>query len=103
MRVTSAGTPVTDFSLDILGRYVCNGFDEAMRSADQRANPDARLFDLIVIGGGAFGSVLASHLFFLDKSRAHRILVLEAGPLVFPEHVQNLPPGLDTGEVWRTP
>src|SRR5215207_6407467 len=85
----------TDFSLDIIGRYICNGLDEALRSADRSLHPDARRFDVIVIGGGSFGPVLAQHLFDRDKARRHRVLVLEGGPLALPEHVQNLPmPGL---------
>ncbi len=81
----------TDFSRDVLGRYVCNGLDEAMRSADRGPRPDARPFDVIVIGGGTFGPALAQHLFAVDKARRHRILVLEAGPTVLAEHAQNLP------------
>jgi hypothetical protein len=93
----------TDFSLDVLGRYVCNSLQEALLSTDGGANPEARPFDMIIIGGGSFGSVLASHLFSADTSRSHRILVLEAGPFVYPEHVQNLPPGFDGGPVWNVP
>jgi len=81
-----------------MGRYVCNGLDEALRSTDRtvvrpdgRPQIEARDFDLIVIGGGTFGAVVAEHLSFRDRSREHRILVLEGGPLLLPEHVQNLP------------
>src|SRR5512134_399216 len=81
----------TDFSLDIIGRYICNGLDEALRSADRSSRRDARPFDVIVVGGGSFGPVLAQHLFHLDKARRHRVLVLEGGSLALPEHVQNLP------------
>jgi hypothetical protein len=49
----------TDFSLDVMGRYVCNGLDEALRSADNTLRPEARPFEVIVIGGGSFGPVLA--------------------------------------------
>src|SRR5205814_10699775 len=98
--MSSSSSQRTDFSLDVMGRYVCNGLDEAIRSTDRNLDPDAKQFDYIVIGGGSFGSVFASHIFNLDQTRAHRILVLEAGPFLFPEHVQNLPPSLDTGEVW---
>src|SRR5215211_1829930 len=89
--VTKPTPQGTDFSLDIIGRYICNGLDEALRSADKSLHPHARPFDVIVVGGGSFGPVLAQHLFDLDKTRRHRILVLEGGPLALPEHVQNLP------------
>ncbi|MXM68676.1 DUF1080 domain-containing protein [Streptomyces sp. HUCO-GS316] len=100
---TSLVPQTTDFTLDVLGRYVCNGLDEALASTDAAAHADARPFDLIVLGGGSFGAVLASHLFFNDTSRAHRILVLEAGPFALPEHTQNLPPQLNPSEVWGVP
>src|SRR5215470_15104509 len=101
--MTSPTPQRTDFTVDVLGRYVCNGLDEALRSTDASLDPDARPFDFIIIGGGSFGSVLASHIFSIDQTRAHRILVLEAGPFLFPEHVQNLPPALDTNVVWGVP
>ncbi len=95
---TNPQPQVTDFSRDVLGRYVCNGLDEALRSTDRtvvrpdgRPQIEARDFDLIVVGGGTFGAVVAEHMSFRDRSRQHRILVLEGGPLVLPEHVQNLP------------
>ena len=89
--VTNATAQATDFTRDVLGRYLCNGLDEAIRSADSGARPDARPFDIIVLGGGSFGGVLAQHLFHNDKTHSHRILVLEGGPFLLPEHVQNLP------------
>lgn len=95
---TSPTPQSTDFSLDVLGRYVCNGLDEALASTDAAAHPNARPFDVIVIGGGSFGPIVAQHLFAKDPTRARRILVIEAGKYVLPEHVQNLPSfGLGTG------
>lgn len=82
-------TETTHFTRDVLGRYVCNTWEEAMASADRGARPDARPFDYIVVGGGSFGAVVAHSLF--TKHPTKRILVLEAGQLVVPEHVQNLP------------
>ncbi len=111
--MTTRTPQYTDFSKDVLGRYVCNGLDEAMAST---AGPGGRPFDLIIVGGGSFGAAVAQHLLFLDTLGLHRILVLEAGPFVLPEHVQNLPtlgltapgpvtvdPGVPRAEVWGLP
>ena len=100
---TSVAPQVTDFTRDVLGRYVCNGLDEALRSADKNGRRpdgspqhDARPFDVIVVGGGTFGSAVAAHLFGVDKAHRRRVLVLEGGPFVLTEHVQDLPMvGLD--------
>ena len=80
---TSSTAQNTDFTRDVLGRYTCNGLDEA--------RPDVNPFDVIVIGGGSFGPIFAQHLLYRDPTRVRRTLVLEAGRLVLPEHVQNLP------------
>src|SRR4051812_48581450 len=88
---TASFPQTTDFSRDVLGRYVCNGLDEARRSMDRSLRPDARPFDVIVVGGGTFGAAVAQHLFAIDAAHRHRILVLEAGPVVLAEHAQNLP------------
>jgi len=111
---TSPTAQYTDFSKDVLGRYVCNGLDEALRSTSGRA--DARAFDIVIVGGGSFGGTLAQHLLYADRFVNHRILVLEAGPLFLAEHVQNLPnlglaapgpvtvdPGIPRAEVWGLP
>jgi hypothetical protein len=32
----TSGTPeTTDFTRDVLGRYICNGLDEALKSTDK--------------------------------------------------------------------
>ena len=109
----------TAFTRDVLGRYDCNTFDEALVTIDPNARAaaglyargDLRPFDFIIIGGGTFGAAIAEHLWFRSTQRSERILVLDAGPFLLPEHVQNLPMlGLDTagarkdhslqGEVW---
>jgi choline dehydrogenase-like flavoprotein len=120
---TSKGPQNTDFTRDVLGRYVCNGLDEALHSTDTGGHRpdgspqnDARPFDVVVIGGGSFGPVFAQHLFFNDRTHSHRILVLEAGPLALTEHVQNYPvlgldvpgpitvdPGVPRAEMWGLP
>ena len=114
--MTSSTPQNTDFSRDILGRYTCNGLDEALLSTDTSVRVDARPFDVVVIGGGSFAGVLAEHLFAADTAHRRRILILEAGRLALPEHVQNLPvlglnppgpttsdPGVVRAEVWGLP
>jgi choline dehydrogenase-like flavoprotein len=88
---TSPTPQPTDFTRDVLGRYICNGLDEALSSTNKSVRPDARDFDVIVIGGGTFGAAVAQQLFANDIAHNHRILVLEGGPFVIPEHVQNMP------------
>jgi hypothetical protein len=82
---TSKTAQLTDFAQDILGRYICNGFDEAMDSMDNNsprppAQSDARFF-----------GVLAQHLLYAGKTNSYQILVLEAGRHSLPKHFQNLP------------
>jgi choline dehydrogenase-like flavoprotein len=81
----------TSFALDNMGRYLCNTLDEAIASAGRTVAGKPRDFDVVVVGGGSFGSVVANGLLMRDHTRSRRILVLEQGPFVLPEHVQNLP------------
>lgn len=81
----------TSFTLDNMGRFLCNTLQEAVDSTALPVAGRRRDFDVIVVGGGTFGSVVAEHLCTADKTRSRRILVLEAGPFVLPEHVQNMP------------
>jgi len=74
-----------------MGRFLCNTLQEAKESARQSVAGRARDFDVIIVGGGTFGAVVAEHLFIADTTRSRRILVLEGGPLVLPEHAQNMP------------
>ncbi|MDP8929632.1 MAG: DUF1080 domain-containing protein [Actinomycetota bacterium] len=86
----------TSFTLDNMGRFLCNTLEEALHSAGIDAGlgsppTDARPFDVIMVGGGTFASVFAQHLLFIDRTSSRRILVVDRGPFVLPEHVQNLP------------
>lgn len=81
----------TSFTLDNMGRFLCNSLQEALDSSAQTIAGRRRDFDAVIIGGGTFGAVVAEHLFITDATRSRRILVLEAGPFVLPEHVQNMP------------
>lgn len=100
--VTSPNVQSTDFTRDVIGRYVCNGLDEAIASTNGGASP----FQYIILGGGTFGGALASFLTGLDPSVSasgdpfkrynSRVLVLEAGPMLLTEHEQNSP-GIGVG------
>jgi hypothetical protein len=59
------GIEKTSFTLDVLGRFTCNTDQEA---ADAMNRPDARPFDVIVVGGGSFGPILAENIFFSRKT-----------------------------------
>jgi hypothetical protein len=48
----------TSFTKDIQGRYLCNTYGEATAGGP---------FDIVVIGGGTFGSAIAEHVWFRQK------------------------------------
>jgi choline dehydrogenase-like flavoprotein len=106
---STLGPQPTSFTQDNMGRFLCNTLQEALYSTGTDVGlgpppPDGRPFDVIVIGGGAFGVVFAQHLLAQDDTQSRRILVLERGPFVVPEHQQNLPyvGGVlpPTSEIW---
>ncbi|HSP66691.1 MAG TPA: GMC oxidoreductase, partial [Bryobacteraceae bacterium] len=74
-----------------MGRFLCNTLQEAIDSTTVTVAGRLRGFDVIVIGGGTFGAVIASRLLLNDETHSRRILVLESGPFALPEHVQNMP------------
>src|SRR2546428_2025361 len=81
----------TTFTLDTMGRFLANTLQEAIDSSSQTLAGSRRDFDVIVVGGGSFGSIVAERLLLNDITHSRRILVLEAGPFVLPEHGQNWP------------
>src|SRR6266436_5970018 len=98
----------TTFSLDVLGRYICNTYDEAV-------NNGGFPFDAIVIGAGMYGSYVAEKIYRQGRGN-FRVLLLEAGSFLIPEHVQNLSriglnaagpitsdPGVPRERVWGLP
>ena len=85
---------ITAFSKDEAARWTYNTISEA------KTGP----IDLLVIGGGSFGPIFAEHVFRLESGRPddaahapHRTVVIEAGAHALPEHVQNMPAGLNLG------
>jgi choline dehydrogenase-like flavoprotein len=105
----AAAVQRTRFSVDVLGRYLCNTLDEALTSGP---------FDVVVVGSGMYGAYFAQQVAQEGAGRNARVLVLEAGPFLVSEHVQNLamvglnvpgeiPPSSDPGtareQVWGIP
>lgn len=81
-------TESTSFTKDIQGRYLCNDISEVNSWIAGGGQP----FDVIIVGGGTFGSAIAEHIWFRQKERGSelRTLVVEAGPYVLGEHAQNV-------------
>ena len=83
-RLQDTGTPValqdTTLSIDVLGRFICNTWDEVVNNGGVQ-------FDAVVIGSGMFGAYCAEKIY---RHANLRVLVLEAGPFLVSEHVQNL-------------
>jgi hypothetical protein len=74
----------SEFTTDVLGRYVCSTLDEAI-------NNGGRPFDVVIVGAGMFGAYLAEKLYRQGTDQGLRILVLDAGGYTLPTHAQNLP------------
>jgi choline dehydrogenase-like flavoprotein len=83
-RLVETNQPVevqdTTFIVDVLGRYICNTWDEVVNSGGVA-------FDAVVIGAGMFGAYCAEKLY---RHANLRVLVLDAGSFLVSEHVQNL-------------
>jgi choline dehydrogenase-like flavoprotein len=74
----------TEFSHDVLGRWVCSTWPEV-------SNNGGDPFDVVVIGAGMFGGYIADKLYRRSENFGLRVLVIEAGDFLLPTHVQNLP------------
>lgn len=91
-RLTDSGQPIvpppdvqhTTLGVDVLGRFVCNTWDEATVAG-------SRAFDAIVIGAGMFGAYSAEKIYRWGAANKLKVLVLEAGPFLVPTHLQNMP------------
>src|SRR5215468_5253189 len=74
----------TEFSHDMLGRWVCSTWAEV-------SNNGGDPFDVIVIGAGMFGGYIADKIYRRAENIGLRVLVVDAGAFLLPTHVQNLP------------
>ncbi len=63
--MTNSSTQNTALSGDILGRYTCNGLDEALRDKHY-FRPDVWPFDVVCCG--SFAGVVAQYLFTADAA-----------------------------------
>lgn len=88
------GPESTTFTRDVLGRFILNTWDEA--------TSDSAGIDVVVLGAGLYGGYCASKIYQLSRAAlgpsyargrfdALRVLVLDAGPFVLPEHTANIP------------
>ena len=100
-RLEDSGNPLevpdvqsTTLSKDLMGRYICNTLEEAVPDIVNDDNVDLD-FDVIVLGAGMYGSYCAAKVYQFTKNSSiygnPRILVLDAGPFLLPEHGQNIP------------
>jgi hypothetical protein len=71
----------TTLSLDLMGRFVCDTWEEAVGNGGAP-------FDVVIIGAGMFGGYCADVIF---RKSSLRVLVLDAGPFVAATHFQNMP------------
>lgn len=77
----------TAFTYDVIGRYVCNDWQEVSAAQGAGAYP----LDAVVIGAGMFGAYCAEKLYRLGARSALRILLIDAGAFLLQSHIQNLP------------
>ncbi|WP_114970232.1 family 16 glycoside hydrolase [Rhodoferax ferrireducens] len=79
----------TTFSIDGLARLTCNTWEEILGA---QAGSE---FDVVIVGSGMYGAYAAAKLFELGRRMereldAPRVLVLESGPFLITEHIQNI-------------
>jgi NAD(P)H-hydrate repair Nnr-like enzyme with NAD(P)H-hydrate dehydratase domain len=76
----------TSFTVDLIGRFVCNTWDEAI-------NAGGSPYDVVVIGAGMHGGYCSEKIYRFAKQSGKnlRILVLDAGSLLLTQHEQNYP------------
>jgi GMC oxidoreductase len=77
----------TEFSHDVLGRFLCNTWGEIQNAFGSGTRP----LDAVVIGAGMFGGHVAEKLYRQGTAKGLRILVLDAGAFTLATHIQNLP------------
>lgn len=93
-------TQTTSFSIDAIARFACNTWEEVQGAKGPRG------FDIAIVGSGMYGTYVAAKLFEFGEelgNAAPRVVVLESGPFLVSEHVQNLPRTGNLGELVEEP
>src|SRR4030095_5161092 len=67
----------TTFTVDVLGRYICSLWHEAVHSAGAP-------FDAVVVGAGMYGAYCAQRLYRMGK----RVILLEPGSFLHSTQVR---------------
>jgi hypothetical protein len=86
-------TERTSFTKDVQGRYLCNDLTEV----NAWKNSGGRPFDVIVIGGGTFGSAIAERI--RVSSEADRRWLAHPGPASTPQQPRFIGLQTHTGQV----
>ncbi len=71
----------TTLSTDVFGRFVCSTWPEATANGGPP-------FSVVVVGAGMYGAYCAAKIF--RRRPGARVLLLDAGRFLVPEHIQNL-------------
>lgn len=77
----------TTFSVDGVARFACNTWEELHEVRGTRG------FDVVIVGSGMYGAYLSAKLHEFRQAlgpAAAQIAVLESGPFLVSEHIQNL-------------
>src|SRR5438445_13395368 len=77
----------TAFTYDVVGRYICNNWQELVAAQAAGAYP----FGAVVIGAGMFGAYCAEQLYSSGSASAVRIFIVDAGAFLLQSHIQHLP------------
>src|SRR5262249_29097747 len=87
------GPQNTPFTLDTMGRFLCNTLAEARDRFNEVLYGHSHPFEVIFVGGGTFGSVLAERLWAFDPTNTRKFFIWGGGPFVIPELFKNMPLG----------
>src|SRR5947209_3596166 len=77
----------TAFTYDVVGRYICNNWQEITAAQGSVAYP----LEVLLIAAAMFGAFCAEKLYRFGSASGLRILLLDAGAFLLQSHIQNPP------------